>query len=218
MSEPLENPLKPAVGEQRVEPIGMPVTPEQQIPEQAATRPFEPYMAQPVSPQPPQAPSPMELAAGEPAARGAAAEVTPDSLHDGLDRLNRQVGTLKGELTPERFADLSEAQKALLKTKLGQFHQNIQGLSQRLGYSSAFPKPKGLLDDVKTVLNWLTEGQSQIENVGSELAQKGKGKISVVAMLRAQAQLLAAERAVNFATAIVSKGSDFITKIMGTQL
>lgn len=218
MTEPIDNPLIPTTGTEKISPAAMPPFKEQDIPEQTTTRPFEPLMSEPLTGEPPPSPTPMQLAAGNQQGQWSETEVTPQSLHDGLDRLNQQVGNLKGELTSQRFSEMTNSQKALLKTKLNQFGQNVQGLSQRLGSHYTMPKPKGLLDDVKTVINWLSEGQTQLQSVGDEMAKKTKGQISVVSMLRAQAQLLAAERAINFATAIVSKGSDFISKIMQTQL
>lgn len=220
MTEPLENPTPPITGTEKTAPVSLPPYTEQEISQQTqpTTRTFEPLMQQPVSTETSsEMPSPMQLAAGE-EKKGEESEVTAESLHDGLDRLNDKVGSLKEELTPNRFSEMSDAQKALLKTKLGQFGQSVQGLSHRLGVNYSVPQPKGLLSDVRTVLDWLTHGQAQLSDIGDQLAKKGKGTISVVSMLRAQAQLLAAERAINFATAIVSKGSDFISKIMQTQL
>lgn len=219
MTEPIENPLSQTPGSDAVSPVRMPpLAPGQEIPEEAPTRSFAPYMEQQGA-KPGAVPSPMELAGYERERAGAAAEVNPESLNQGIKNLGQKVGGLKDELTPGRFGQLTDAQKILLNEKLGQFGQSVKGLSQRLGTPVQLPPaPKGVLSDVKTMLDWLTQGQQQLETVGQNMAKMPPGQISVVAMLRAQAQLLAADRAINFSTAIVSKGADFINKIMQTQL
>ncbi len=190
---------------------------EQNIPEQAPSKSFAPYMQgeESTAAIPNQkAPSPMELAAqmrsGE--------EVNLQTLSDRFSSLNSKIDTLNQSVTPQRFGEMTDAEKGFLLTQHDLFQQNVQGLSTQFGRTYTPPKPGGLLADAKTFIDWLTKGQQQIKNVANDLATQTKGKISVVQMMRAQAKLLAAERAVSFASAVVSKGADFVTKMMQTQL
>ena len=214
MTEPIDHPLHP---KEDITGPKLPPQGPQEVPDEVPSRTF-PGVGEDATGQttPTDMPSPMEVANSQ--AGGGQVQVTPDTLNDGIDRLNQKVDVLKTEVTPQRYDELSDAQKVLLHTKLGQFSNSIEGLSKRLGVPYTKPKSKGLLDDAKTVLSWLTEGQNQLNSVAGNLAKKTPGEISVVSMLRAQAQLLAADRAINFASALVAKGADFITKIMQTQL
>ncbi len=152
--------------------------------------------------------SPLELAKSS-AQRG---EVTTAALDEQLDRLGQKSKVLQNQLTEERFNQLTPGQKSLLSTKLNQFNKNIETLSPE--YKA---KEKGT-NALKTYVGWLTEGQAQMQSIAKSLASPEAKEISTSAMLRAQAKLQAAERAINFATAVAAKGADFIKTMMQSQI
>lgn len=142
-------------------------------------------------------------------------EVSPQSLSDSLNNLKKSSNDLHDQLTDQRFNQMSDAQKNLVETKLSQFNKGVKGISKQVGLDYQEPKATG--GQLKTFLSWITGGQHQIATVQDHLQLLGP-KMSPTDMMRAQAQLLAASRAINFATAVVGQGSNFIKTIMQTQI
>lgn len=201
-------------------PAGQPEKPpEEGIPEESPTKPFDLHAGE-------EAGSPLTAAdAGSPfdpaaAAGQQAGEVTQESLNAYANQIGDKVQGLQGQLTEERFAELTSGQRALLDKKVAQFHESVRGVAGQIGLEQKGPEKIDLsgLKELKPYLSYLTQGQQQLQHVASALGSHTKGQISVVGMLRAQAQLVAAERAINFASAVVGKGTDFIKTVMQTQI
>ncbi len=191
---------------------------QQQLPDQAPSgKDFGSLMEKGegiVTPEGAEQVSPMELAQ-----TGQQQEVTPQTLQEGLRRVGDKTAALQGIITPERFDELSNGQKSLLHTKLTQFSEHMKGLADQTGVAYQGEAPKGsAMSAAKTYIGWLTNGQATIENVAKQIGSAKPGALSVADMLRAQAKLVAAERAINFASAVAGKGTDFIKQMMQTQI
>lgn len=190
----------------------------QQLPDQAPSgKEFGPLMEKGegiVSPESGNQISPMEL--GQ---TGQQQEVTPQTLQEGLQRVGEKSEALQGIITPSRYDELSTGQKSLLHTKLTQFSEHMKGLADQTGVAYQGEVPKGsAMQAAKTYIGWLTNGQATIQNVANQIGSAKPGSLSVADMLRAQAKLVAAERAINFASAVAGKGTDFIKQMMQTQI
>jgi hypothetical protein len=190
----------------------------QEIPDQAPSgKEFGALMEQGegiVSPESGEQVSPMEL--GQVAQPQ---EVTPQTLQEGIQRIGDKTQTLQSIITPERFDELSPGQKSLLHMKLTQFSEHVKGLADQTGVPYQGEVPKGsAMQGLKTYIGWLTNGQATIQNVADQIGSSKPGSLSVADMLRAQAKLVAAERAINFASAVAGKGTDFIKQMMQTQI
>ncbi len=158
------------------------------------------------------APSPAEIT-------GAGREVTPQTLENGMNVVAKKAGAVEEQLTPERFNEMTSAQKTLLDTKLNQFTQHVKGLSEQVGASyDSPPEPSKGAKMLEGFIGLLTHGQHQLQTVAQHMGKKSGGQISVADMLRAQAKLVAADRAINFASAVAGKATDFIKQIMQTQI
>ncbi|MBS0621476.1 MAG: hypothetical protein JSR80_00745 [Verrucomicrobia bacterium] len=205
-------PGKEDVGVGGLPPKGIPETPE----ELPSGKDFSKVMEQMSSPQKAgEAAGPMQLKLG---AMEQGHAVSAHSLNESLNTLKQASTDLHDQLTDQRFKGLSDAQKSLLSTKLSQFNKSVQGLSKQVGIDYKAPEeaPPGP-SQLKTFLSWITGGQHQIATVQDHLSLMGS-KMSPTDMMRAQAQMLAASRAINFATAVVGQGSNFIKTIMQTQI
>ena len=206
-------PEKPDISGAEIPPQG-----RQEIPDQAPSgKEFGPLMEKGegiVTPEGTEQVSPMELAQ-----QGQQQEVTQQTLVEGLQRTNEKAATLLAIVTPERFDELSNGQKSLLHTKLTQFSEHVKGLADQTGVPYEGEVPKGsAMQAVKTYIGWLTNGQATIQNVAEQIGSAKPGSLSVADMLRAQAKLVAAERAINFASAVAGRGTDFIKQMMQTQI
>ncbi len=206
----------PIPGKEDITPAKLGPSEGQQMPEEMPSgKQFSEAMEQGGQTKATEGPSPLELAQTQ-GAEGKA--VTPSTLNESLDGLKTASTSLQDQLTDQRFSQMSPGQKTLLTSKLNQFGQSVKGLSKQVGLDYDVPKASGpALKQVSTFLGWITGGQKQIATVQDRLQSEGP-KMSVTSMMRAQAQMLAASRAINFATAVVGQGSDFVKTIMQTQI
>jgi hypothetical protein len=213
MTDPNQFPTDPLERREGVAPASPIPGPQQEIPSQAASgKQFAPLMEQPDTSTPAVGkPTPMELAKG---GTLAAQEISPQVLQEQIDRLQKKTEALRTQLTQERLEELSPGQYKLFNKKIAKFHESIKGASKEVGLLYEPPKESEARKDIKTFLSWVTKGQSQLENIAASLSKGKQGEISVADMLRAQAQLTAAERAINFASAVVGQITRAIGQVM----
>ena len=214
MTDPNESLTDPLSGRSGVTPPQMQPPNQQVPPEESTGKQFEIQQGTEAT-SAEEAPSPMEIAAQGQAAQ----EITPEMLQANMNNLIQNAQGLHAQLTEERFNELTPGQKALLDAKLGQFNEGVKGMSQQVDVPYTEPEPKTPEGGLKTYLNWLTQGQDQIANSAKALQEKqGAGQISVADMMRVQAKMMQAQRAINFASAVAGKGADFVKTMMQTQL
>lgn len=171
------------------------------------------------------APSPMELAS-QGGVAGAQGPPTADQLQAQVTQVQQSSDALKQELQ-NRFPDLSDGQKSLLLAKLSKYQgsagkaaallnapelsaeekERIAAELQKAGH------PSGLVQ----FLSMITGGDTSLKAVGQKLASSPQD-LNPIEMLKAQYALQGASKAVNFATAVIGQGLNFVKTVMQTQI
>jgi hypothetical protein len=213
-----EGPIPPIVpGKDKVTgPEPMP-GPDQKIEEEAPTKKFDIGAGKGVETSTPQGISPADLP-GQQAAQ-AAREVNPTSLQEQSGLLASKVEQFNKLLNEGTFNQLSDGQKGLLLTKAGQYAQQMQGISSLTGGKYKAPEIKsGDTATFEKVLGMLTSATNTLREGGGIGQLAEKKSMNTADMLRVQARILAADRTINFFTAVVGKFSDAIKTLGQTQI
>jgi hypothetical protein len=207
-------------GSSRISPTGPSPSPQQGPQQQAPSRSFAPLMQPPTPEQaaPAGGPSPMELAG----AAGAGGPASYSSINAQAAALQGNSQKLQAGLTDPVFNSMSDGQKSLIHTKLGQYLQNIQSASERMGssYKPNIPSSDTAMSSIKSWVSMLADGSNQLSNFGGIVnsAQQNGKAMSAADMLRIQANMSSAERAINFCSAVVGKVTSAIQTLGQTQL
>lgn len=213
MSKPIDGPVEPKRGIPEVQPQ-MPKG-QEKVGGEEGTRSFPPLMEKKQVESGEKMPSPMELSATQ-ATR--AQQVTPQTLAEQANQLNENTNELKKETTQPRLDKLDSEGRQFLGNQFSTYRGSLQKASKETNTSFELSDPPKTPKGVKEVLNWITQSQQQLQNVGNQLNAKTTGAISPESMLKAQAQLMAANNAISFATACISKGLEGVRQLMQQQL
>jgi hypothetical protein len=213
-----EGPIPPIVpGKEKVTGPEQVPGPEQKIEEEAPTKKFDIGAGKGVEAGATQGLSPVDLA-GQQAAQ-AAREVNPTSLQEQSSLLANKVEQFNKLLNETTFNKLSDGQKGLLLTKAGQYAQQMQGISSLTGGKYKAPEIKsGDMAGFKQVMGMLMNATNTLREGGGIGQLADKKSMNTADMLRVQARILAADRTINFFTAVVGKFSDAIKTLGQTQI
>ncbi len=160
-------------------------------------------------------PTPMEVAGQA----GAPQSVTPEALGQQSNQLQAKSQALTQALDEQTYAKLSDGQKSLLMTKANQYAQQMGHISTMTGGKFAPEELKaGTNPDLKKIIGWFNDATKTLQEGGGINEVAKDGKMSISDMMRVQARLNAADRAINFATAVVGKFSDALKQLGQTQI
>ncbi len=216
MGESAQGPLKPLEGE------GGKITPSPGGPAGApiggeSTKAFKPMMeeGQPAGLEPGTGTSPMDLVRG--GGPMGSTEATPAALQGQMETLGKKTQLLQGEMTDTRYNELSPGQRALMEAKTGQLNDHMGAIAN---YTGTEP-PKGPEAGMNQLQKWvgvLTGAQGQLSSASGALSVTDPSKLSPAKMMQVQARLMAADRTVNFMSAVVGKSVDFIKQMFQMQI
>jgi len=227
MSDPSE-PLPRNAGVEAGQMHELPASPtEEELANQYPTKPFTPVKAETAqSDLGATGLSPMELArqAGTP---GSGHAPTSEELHQQATKTLKSSAALREELE-RRFPNLSDGQKALLAAKLSRYSGSAGKAASLLQAGSLTEedkekiakelekagKPSGLAD----FLSLITTGDTSLRAVTQQMAEDPGDKLNPIQMLKAQYALQTASKSVNFATAVIGQGLNFVKTVMQTQI
>ncbi|MGE3953705.1 MAG: hypothetical protein AB7F31_00720 [Parachlamydiales bacterium] len=146
-----------------------------------------------------------------------ASEATPGALQTMMETLSKKTGLLQGEMTDARYNELSPGQRALVEAKTGQLQGHMEAIANYTGTEP--PKgPDAGLGQLKKWVGVLTGAQGELSSASGALSVANPGEISAAKMMQVQARLMAADRTINFMSAVVGKSVDFIKQIFQMQI
>jgi hypothetical protein len=203
--------------------------PKQEVEQQYPTKPFGPLVSD-EGVEPPATgeatPTPMELAGRQGGQQGQQ-QMTPDELRNSVGKTLNSSNALKGDLI-ERFPNLSDGQKALLMAKLTKYQGQAGKAAKLLGAGTLSPERKAeIVQELEKAkhpsgmvqfLSLITGGDDSMRAVVNKLASTSTDNLNPVQIFKAQAALQSASKSVNFATAVIGQGLNFVKTLMQTQV
>jgi len=178
--------------------------------EQVATTPGQPR------------PSLMELSAQGPIQ---GVKLTPEGLSVQTDELVSKIADLKETLQNPNL-QLKGSTQGLMENKLQHIDTNLKVALSKAGLEVGEDGSAATTGDVASqrvnpidrFLGFLTDGQSQLENLGGELKAMGDTKLTPTAMLTIQIKVGQIQQEIELFTSLLNKSLESIKTIMNVQV